>query len=367
MKLVVAGGGTGGHLFPGMAVAEAFSSLVPGAEVLFIGTERGLEARAVPARGMRLRLIDVHPIKGMGWRGLVRGVASVPRAVLQVRRILAEERPDIVLGVGGYASGPAIIAARSSGIPTAVLEQNAVPGLTNRFVGPLVSRAYVTFPESVARFPRGRAVVMGNPVRLAFVDRAGAPEPADGAILVFGGSQGARALNRIVPRAMKLAAPRRPIVHQTGKADLDEVAALYRELGVEADVRPFIDDMAGALTAASLVICRAGATTLAELCAVGRASVLVPFPFATDDHQTHNAASLQAAGASVMLPEREMTPEKLAEIIRKLLADDSGRRQMAARALERGRPRAAEDIARDLLTLLWERGELELVPETASV
>ncbi|MBI2893038.1 MAG: undecaprenyldiphospho-muramoylpentapeptide beta-N-acetylglucosaminyltransferase [Deltaproteobacteria bacterium] len=366
MKLVVAGGGTGGHLFPGMAVAEAVTKLQPGSDVLFIGTERGLEARAVPARGLRLRLIGVHPIKGMGWRGALRGVASVPRAVLEVRRILAEERPDLVLGVGGYASGPAILAARTCGIPTAVLEQNAVPGLTNRLVGPLVQKAYVTFPESVARFPRGKAVVMGNPVRLAFAERAGAEDPGDGAILVFGGSQGARALNRLVPRAMKLAALARPIVHQTGKADLEEVAALYRELGVDADVRPFIDDMAGAVAAASLVICRAGATTLSELCSIGRASILVPFPYATDDHQTHNAASLQAAGASVMLPEKELTPERLAEVMRRLLADDSGRRRMARAALDRGRPGAAGDIARDLLTLLCEP-QPEAMTEAASV
>lgn len=349
--VLVAGGGTGGHLYPGLAVAEALRALAPDVELVFVGTERGIEARVIPPLGYRLHLVDVRPMKRMGLVGTLRGAASVPASVAAMWRILGAERPALVIGVGGYASGPAIVAAGLRRIPAVLLEQNAIPGLTNRLSAPFVRRAYVTFPESARYFGAAKTRAFGNPVRLAFAATA-PPLPPRGSILVFGGSQGARALNRVVPDAMKLVAPDRPVVHQTGRAEEADVRARYEAHGVAADVRPFIDDMAGALADAALVICRAGATTLAELEAMGRPSILVPLPTAADDHQTANASALQRAGASVLLPERELTPEHLAALVRELLADEPRRRRMAEAAHALARPAAARQIALDLAGLL---------------
>ena len=235
-----------------MAVAEALRALEPDLEVVFVGTSRGIEARVVPPMGYRLHLVDVRPLKRMGLVGTLRGALSVPAAVAAMWRILSDERPSLVLGVGGYASGPAILAAALRGIPTALLEQNALPGLTNRLCAPFVRRAYVNFAESARFFGAGKVVVAGNPVRAGFALEGSEPPPR-GAILVFGGSQGARALNRVVPDAMRLAATDRPIVHQTGRAEEAEVRARYAALGVDADVRGFVDDMAGTLARAALV------------------------------------------------------------------------------------------------------------------
>lgn len=345
--VLVAGGGTGGHLYPGLAVAEALRALLPDVELVFVGTERGIEARVIPPLGYRLHLVDVRPMKRMGLAGTLRGALSVPASVAHLWRILGAERPVLVIGVGGYASGPAIVAAALRGIPSVLLEQNAIPGLTNRLAAPFVRRAYVTFPESERFFGAAKTRAFGNPVRVAFAGDP-SPPPARGSILVFGGSQGARALNRVVPDAMKLVAPDRPVVHQTGRAAEAEVRARYAEHGVAADVCPFIDDMASALREAALVICRAGATTLAELEAMGRPAILVPLPTAADDHQTANAASLERAGAAVLLPERDLTPERLATLVRELLADDPRRRRMSESARSLSRPDAALKIAEDI-------------------
>jgi UDP-N-acetylglucosamine--N-acetylmuramyl-(pentapeptide) pyrophosphoryl-undecaprenol N-acetylglucosamine transferase len=349
--VLVAGGGTGGHLYPGLAVAEALRALAPDVELVFVGTERGIEARVIPPLGYRLHLVDVRPMKRMGLVGTLRGALSVPASLAAMWRILGAERPALVIGVGGYASGPAIVAAALRRIPAVLLEQNAIPGLTNRLSAPFVRRAYVTFPESARFFGGAKTRTFGNPVRVAFAATA-SPPPARGSILIFGGSQGARALNRVVPDAMKLVPPDRPVVHQTGRAEEAEVRARYQALGVAAEVRPFIDDMAGALEGAALVICRAGATTLAELQAMGRPSILVPLPTAADDHQTANAASLERAGACVLLPERDLTPEHLAALVRELLADDPRRRRMAEAAQTLARPAAAREIASDLVSLI---------------
>lgn len=361
-RIIVAGGGTGGHLFPGIAVVEELRRRVPGLEVLFVGSPRGIEARVLPERGERVELIDVSPLKGRSAGELLRGLGVLPAAIARATSLLRREKPDLVLGVGGYASGPMLLAAATLGIPTAVLEQNARVGLTNRMLGRIVGRAYVTFPETAASFRAGRAHVCGNPVRRAFVDAAlAAMADPDGfeararRVFVLGGSQGAKVLNETVPDAIARAGIAErgiEVLHQTGAAMRDEVQARYDALGVKAEVVPFIDDMARAYASAALVIARAGATTIAELCAVGRPSILVPYKHAADDHQGKNAEALAREGAAVAIREESLSVEQLASSISELTASATARRSMADAARRLGRPDAAATIVDDLCAWL---------------
>jgi UDP-N-acetylglucosamine--N-acetylmuramyl-(pentapeptide) pyrophosphoryl-undecaprenol N-acetylglucosamine transferase len=356
-RVIVAGGGTGGHLFPGLAVVEELRRRQPSLEVLFVGTARGIEARVLPPRGERLELLDVQPLKGRGAGALMRSLGVLPGAVGRAAGLVRSFRPDLVLGVGGYAAGPVLAAAAALGRPTALLEQNAHVGLTNRLLAPVVGRAYVTFPETAHGFPRRRVRVAGNPVRRAFVDaarRAGTDpsgfEARSRGILVLGGSQGARALNEAVPEALAplVAGTGLRVVHQSGQAMVDDVKRRYAELGCEAEVVSFIDDMARAYTEAAVVIGRAGATTVAELCAIGRPAVLVPYPHAADDHQRKNADALADAGAAVCIPEDALSADRLQDALAPLLRDADARRRMAEAARAMGRPDAAAAIVDDL-------------------
>ncbi|MFW5875217.1 MAG: undecaprenyldiphospho-muramoylpentapeptide beta-N-acetylglucosaminyltransferase [Myxococcota bacterium] len=357
-RVIVAGGGTGGHLFPGLAVVEELRRREPGLEVLFVGTARGIEARLLPARSEKLELLAVRPLKGRGAGDLLRGLGVLPGAVGHAASIVRRFQPDLVLGVGGYAAGPVIAAAATLGRPTALLEQNAHVGLTNRLLAPLIGRAYVTFPRTAARFPDKRVRVCGNPVRRAFVDaaRRAMTDPAgfearSRTILVLGGSQGARALNETVPGALALARLHErgyEVVHQSGEAMRDAVEARYAELGIPARVVPFIDDMARAYADAAVVVGRAGATTVAELCAIGRPAILVPYPHAADDHQRKNAEALEAEGAARCIPQEELSAERLAGTLEPVLADPGRRRTMAEAARRFGRPDAAAAIVDDL-------------------
>ncbi len=361
-RIIVAGGGTGGHLFPGLAVVEELSRRVPGLEVVWVGTQRGIEARVIPQRGLRFEALEVTPLKGRSPVELARSVGRLPGAAWHARALVRAVKPDLVLGVGGYASGPLLAAAVLVGVPTAVLEQNAHVGLTNRLLARFVGRAYLSFPETAALFGDVRARMFGNPVRRDFVDvsRRALTDPEGFEararhVLVLGGSQGARALDENVPAALAQAGVTRrglQIVHQASPANVDAVRARYAALGVEATVVPFLDDMARAYASAALVVARAGATTLAELCAIGRPSILVPFPLAADDHQTRNAASLVRDGAAVLLPQSELTPERLAGALTALLDDDARRLAMAAAARRRGFPDAAAAIVDDLCAWL---------------
>jgi UDP-N-acetylglucosamine--N-acetylmuramyl-(pentapeptide) pyrophosphoryl-undecaprenol N-acetylglucosamine transferase len=351
VKLAIAGGGTGGHLFPGIAVAESLLRLDPTAEVLFIGTERGIETRAVPRAGFRLELIRVGALKRVSAVERMKTLTTLPAAVLHARRILSAFGATAVLGVGGYASGPALVAARAMGLPTAICEQNSVPGMTNRLLGRLVSDIFGTFESARSYFPRTRYSVVGNPVRVAFVDavRDGSgmsPEP--GRIFVFGGSQGARPLNQAVPEAVALLSKRGvpvAVQHQTGTADLESVQQAYARLAVPAKVDAFIDDMVGSYRRADVVVCRAGATSCAELMALGVPAVLVPFPQAADDHQTKNAAELADRGAAVLLPQSALTAERLADELQAVITDRVRRAGMAKASLALGRLNAGADIA----------------------
>lgn len=356
-RVIVAGGGTGGHLFPGLAVAEELRRRLGQVELLFVGTRKGIEARVLPEKGERVEFLEVTPLKGRGPVDLLRSVARLPTALSAARGIVRDFAPDLVVGVGGYAAGPVVAAAKTLGIPTAILEQNAHVGLTNRWLSKVVDRAYVSFEETLERFGAG-ARLLGNPVRadlVALAHRASTDpegfEARANTVLILGGSQGASALNEAVPAALALLKSRHPdlrIVHQCGRAGEEDVRAAYASHGLKADVRPFIDDMASAYGSAALVIARAGATTLAELSALGRPSILVPYPFAAEDHQTKNARALESAGAAICLPQDQLSSERLAAAVDSVLGDVSARGLMAEAARGLGRPDAAAAIVDDV-------------------
>jgi UDP-N-acetylglucosamine--N-acetylmuramyl-(pentapeptide) pyrophosphoryl-undecaprenol N-acetylglucosamine transferase len=350
VRILVAGGGTGGHVFPGLALAEEVVTRHPGNDAVFVGTARGLEASVVPAAGFPIELIEVRGLKGKGWLAALGNLLLLPRALVRSLRILASWRPDVVVGVGGYASGPVVLAAWLLRIPTAVQEQNAVAGLTNRLLGLLVDAAFTAFPETATCFPKGKALQLGNPIRRQLLENFMLPATGDGVpgLLVFGGSQGAHALNMRVVEALPHLADLRGrlrIVHQTGARDREAVLRGYQAVGFEAEVSDFIEDMSGAYAAADLVVCRAGATTLAELTVCRKPSILIPFAAAADNHQVVNATSLLKAGAAVMIEERDLTGELLAAEIRAILAHPERREAMARAAGHLGSPAAASEIA----------------------
>ncbi len=354
-KLVIAGGGTGGHLFPGVAVAEALVELAPDAQVMFVGTARGIEARAIPKTPFQLALIDVAGLKGQSFAHRVKTAFKLPASVLASRKILKDFGADAVIGVGGYASGPVLVAARSLGLPTAVCEQNSVPGITNRILSKLVDKVYVTFAASLPWFPAHKTSLVGNPVRQSFRkaavlsnDALGTTDVVAGRVFTFGGSQGARPLNENVPQALGLLKQRGVAVtalHQAGKDAVDAVAAAYADAGIVADVTPFIDNMVAAYRAADVVVCRAGATSCAEVTALGVPAILVPFPQAADDHQTMNAQDLVDQHAAVMLKQSDLTPAHLADVLQALLTDGSARAALADGARRAGKLDAAVVVA----------------------
>lgn len=350
--IVCAGGGTGGHVFPLVAVADALRNAAPHVRVVFVGTERGIEKRVVPERGYELELLQVLPLRGNGLKAAVRGVGyaalALPRAVAVLRR----RRPLAVLSIGGYAAGPVALAARALGIPLSMIEPNADIGLSNRLVAPLVSRAYTAFPEA-QRFFRSRVVLeTGVPIRTGFAPAPYARAGSALRVLVLGGSQGSRILNEVVPRALARLPGTVRVVHQCGATKEEGPRKLYAELGLadQAQVEPFLNDVPAALVEAELVIGRAGASTVAEICAVGRPSLLLPYPFA-GDHQRFNAQSLERRGAARCVLAADATAERLASEIAVLLSESGQLRDMAERARALGRPRAAELIAEDVLDL----------------
>ncbi len=359
MRLLVAGGGTGGHVFPGIALAEEVVTRHPSNDVVFVGTARGLEATVVPKLGFPIELIDVKGLKGKGIAGTIRNLFLVPLALWQSFQILRRWRPDVVVGVGGYASGPVVLAAWLMRIPTAVQEQNAIAGFTNRVLGRFAQAAFTAFPEAARHFPRRKVFQLGNPIRKTLMENFMRPEAQHQGprLLVFGGSQGAHALNMRVIEALPHLADLREtlrITHQTGARDRDQVEKGYRACGFEPDVREFITDMSGAYAETDLVVCRAGATTLAELTVCRKPSILIPFPAAADNHQVRNAKSLVDAGAAVMIEERDLTGEVLAHGIRAILGDPERRERMARAAGRLGSPQAAKEIA-DVCTDLVHR------------
>jgi UDP-N-acetylglucosamine--N-acetylmuramyl-(pentapeptide) pyrophosphoryl-undecaprenol N-acetylglucosamine transferase len=360
VRVVIAGGGTGGHLYPGIAVARELLARQPDAEISFAGTARGIEARVVPREGWPLDLIRSVGLKGKSLVELLRGTALIPLGLADAWRIVSARRPQLVVGVGGYASGPVVVVAALRGVPTMLLEQNAVPGLTNRLVAPLVKAAAVTF-DATREFFGSKAFVSGNPVRPEFLTTAGSTEESaldDQAsvtrVLVFGGSQGAHAINvAMVAAAAKLAAGDPPLhlTHQTGERDVEMVRTAYREARLPAVVEPFLYDMGRQLRQAHLVVCRAGATTLAEIMAAGKAAILIPLPTAADDHQRKNADAAAASGAADVLLQQDASGEVLADRILALARDRERRTRMGAAARTLARPDAARVIVDRALEL----------------
>jgi UDP-N-acetylglucosamine--N-acetylmuramyl-(pentapeptide) pyrophosphoryl-undecaprenol N-acetylglucosamine transferase len=358
--VVIAGGGTGGHLYPGIAVARELLSRRPDAVITFAGTERGIETRVVPREGFALDFLRSGGLKGKSAIDRLRGAALLPVSLLDGWRIVSRREPHLVIGVGGYSSGPVVFAAAARGVATMLLEQNAVPGLTNRMLAPVVRAAAVTF-DSTRSFFRGKAFVSGNPVRPEFLEAVGAERERggnDGAsgveILVFGGSQGAHAINvAMVAAAAGLAAhPHLRLTHQTGERDVEMVRAAYRKAGLQAEVEPFLYDMGKRLCRADLIVSRAGATTLAELAAAGKPAILVPLPTATDNHQRKNAEAMASAGAAEMVLQADLTGSLLAERILALAGDRAVRERMARAARSLARPDAAKDIVDRALELI---------------
>jgi len=363
LRVLVAGGGTGGHLYPGIAIAEEVKATT-GGEAVFVGTARGLETKLVPAAGFPLELVTVSGLKRMGVGALLRGLARLPGAFIESARILRRHRPDVVLGVGGYASGPLVFAAALLGYPTAIQEQNSLPGFTNRVLGRLVRRVFVAFDDAAARFARRKVRYLGNPVRRSFLDRveARAPKPEGGAddggraIVILGGSQGSRAVNELASGMVRVLDARGrlpPIIHQTGADQFDEMQVNYAALGYEnrVDVRAYIDDMPAVLGQAAVCVARAGALTLAELAIMRRPAILIPLPTAADDHQTMNALAFERAGAAVLLPQAEASATRLGDLIDEILQNPARRASMAAAMGSLARAAATHDIVAELAAI----------------
>jgi len=357
LPLLFAGGGTGGHVFPLVAVAEAVRALRSDVDIVFVGTARGMESRILGKLGERLELLDILPIKGGGVRGAVRGVTRAAGSLPAAHRLVSSIRPAAVLSIGGYAAGPVSLAARARGIPLALLEPNSVLGLANLLIAPLAQRAYLAFPQTERWFRRSVTRRTGVPLRPGFEPQPYEPSAEALKILVIGGSQGAITLNRNVPSAVGLARQRASIpiqvIHQSGHGREAEVEKAYREADALEGVQivPFIDDVPSALRTADVVVQRAGASALAEMCAIGRAALLIPYPFAAGDHQLHNARALEKAGAAVCIPSDDAKPEALADQLVGLADDPDRRKRMAEAARTHGRPEAAATIAGDLLEL----------------
>jgi UDP-N-acetylglucosamine--N-acetylmuramyl-(pentapeptide) pyrophosphoryl-undecaprenol N-acetylglucosamine transferase len=345
MRAIVAGGGTGGHVIPALAIANELRDGY-GAEVVFIGTARGIEKRLVPAAGYRLELVKVGALNQVSAATRLKTLFDLPRAGLHCASFFKEFKPDVVISVGGYASGPAMMAVAMRGVPSVIFEPNLVPGFANRVAARWAKAACVHF-EDTCRFFKN-CTVTGVPVRKAFFEIRPRAEDSAPSLLVFGGSQGARAINNAVVAALPLLKEKLPqlrIVHQTGLKELESVLSGYQSAGVTADVKAFIDDMPLAFAEADLIVCRSGASTVAEIAAAGKTAIFIPLPTAADDHQTKNAEALAFADAGVLMPQSQLTPEKLALAIVELLSDRAKLQAMSENARRMSHADAAARVA----------------------
>ncbi len=346
---MIAGGGTGGHLFPGVAVAEELRARDPQAVIRFVGTARGIEARVLPELGEDLALIEVSGLKTVGVLGAIKGLFRLPKALWQARQLVKQFKPDAVVGVGGYASGPVVLMARLRGVPTAICEQNSIPGLTNKILGKFARAVFLSFDESKRFFKPKKIVMSGNPVRRGLLQKLLDAPPRERSetiqILVSGGSLGAVAVNELAANALSMIAKERPIeiVHQTGEKGLAATKAIYERAGVTAECSAFIKDMAAAYHRADLIIGRAGATTVAELAIAGKPAIFIPYPHAADDHQTINAREMEFAGAALRFKQEDLTADKLAVALRPLL-ESAKRAEMAGAMKALAKPRAAAEV-----------------------
>jgi UDP-N-acetylglucosamine--N-acetylmuramyl-(pentapeptide) pyrophosphoryl-undecaprenol N-acetylglucosamine transferase len=357
-RIVIAAGGTGGHLYPGIAVARRFAARCPGTEVLFVGHPGGLEERLLPREGFRLATVTVRALQGQSRLAQAQALGALGLGTLQALRLLWRVHPHLVVGAGGYVMGPVVLAASLLRVPRVLMEQNLVPGLTVRGLARFTQRVFTSFPESAAYLPGRPVEHTGTPVREDICQvRAAEPRQADGDLhlLVFGGSQGAHRINQAMMQAAPLLAvhqPRLCLVHQTGLADAAAVTQAYAQAGLQAEVSPFLYDMAERYRWADLVLCRAGASTLAELTACGKPAILVPYPYAANDHQRHNAMALQRQGAAQVILDADLTGARLYEALEPFLRKPELLLQQAACSYALGRPQAADAIVTACLRVL---------------
>jgi len=350
--LMIAGGGTGGHIYPAIAIAREYIARDASRRVVFVGTERGLEKQIVPKAGFPIEFIDVGGLKGKGGLDLMRNVVRLPKGLTQAWGVVGRHRPNVVLGVGGYSSGPVLVAAKLRGIPTIIHEANAFPGVANRVVAKFATTVAVAYADALPRLKRTDGVVTGNPIREEFFRLGAIPrQPATSnqqRLLVFGGSQGSRVLNDAMCAALLFLARLKDsveIVHQTGPNELEKVQTAYRQSAFTgARVVPYLDPMADEIAAADLVVSRAGAMTIGELAAVGRAAILVPFAAATNNHQEVNARVVEKAGGAIVLTEKDLSPERLAGAITEVLSDPVRAVRMGKAANALAAPQATKTI-----------------------
>ncbi len=361
MRALITGGGTGGHLFPGIALAAALRRQFPGCEIMFIGTQRQLDRDALAGLDFRKESIACMGLKGMGLAHRLRSLISLPKAVLEAARLIRQFQPALVFGVGGYVTGPVLLAARLLGVPACIHEQNAIPGLANRLTARFVNKVFVSIPGDYP-FPPKKTVISGNPVRAEILAAAQKKQQKSGqpfTLLVMGGSLGAHRVNLLMLEAAdllkeKIKTPFR-LIHQTGAADAEQVRAGYAAAGVQAEVEPFIKDMAAVYAQADLAVARAGATSLAELAVMGLPAILIPYPHAADDHQAANAGYYVAGGGAKMCREAELTAAQLAAAVVELANDGARRAAMGAAMRQLAVPDAAERILSECMTLLAEK------------
>jgi len=355
MRLIVAGGGTGGHLFPGIAVATAVRERIADSRVLFIGTSRLLDQQALAGLGFELAALECGGVKGLGLGGRLKSLLLMPGAIAAALRLLRRFRPDLVFGVGGYVTGPVLLAAKLLGVPIVIHEQNSVPGMANRLAGKLADRVLISLP-CTPPFPANKTIRTGNPLRREILAAAGREkQPADvPTLLVLGGSQGAHRGNGLMMEAVERLQAQGTLfglIHQTGAADREQVANCYAQLGIKAEVEPFIRDMAGVYGRADLAVSRAGATTCAELAAMGLPALLIPYPYAADDHQVTNGKYYENGNGCRVLPESGLTGEILARTISEHLQNREELHTMAANMQAMAMPDATDRIVDECIRL----------------
>ena len=371
MKILIAGGGTGGHLFPAVAIAQEFKMKDNSGRILFVGTEKGIESRVVPREGFEIRFISAEGIKGRGILKKVKSVCKLPIGIMQSIKILKDYKPDIVIGVGGYASGPIGIASVLLGYPLVIQEQNLFPGVTNKILGRFADLVFTSFKETEKFFNKEKVHLTGNPIRkgiaesesedkefeLKFHAKVSNLKPLKFTLLIFGGSQGAHSINKAMVDGLEYLAKFKDsifIIHQTGITDLEFVKKSYEKMGFESEVVPFINNMADSYKKADLIICRAGATTISEITACGKAAVLIPFPFAANNHQEMNARVLKENGAAEMIIEKDLNGEMLANKILFLMQSRTRLLEMERESKKMGKPDAAKEIVEYCYKLIKE-------------
>lgn len=358
VRLMLTGGGTGGHLFPAIATAEAMCKRIPGSEVLFVGTKRRMDKKSLEQCGYATCSIHSKGLKGKNIISLIQGLLVLPLSCIEAMYHVLRFKPDLVVGVGGYVTGPVVAAAKLLGIPTLIHEQNSIPGLANRKLGALATRICLSLPGSERSFPKEKTVLTGNPVRSAILELAekkGAIQDKDPVLLVLGGSLGAHRVNELVSAAFELGLPELKnvkVIHQTGPADAEEVRSIYSKNNISASVAPFFTDMAAIYEEADLLVSRAGATTLAELAVLGMPAILIPYPYAADNHQEKNAEYYVQGGGALLCIEKDLTTEILAKNLVDLLGNREKLQKMGEAMRDKAFPEAAGNIVNECLTLL---------------